>query len=61
VWGVSAQRSERILAALERHGAQAMALVVGRNAETAAGWTVLDHWAAAGHLIRNHSYSHLDH
>jgi peptidoglycan-N-acetylglucosamine deacetylase len=55
-----AERSERILAALRRHGTQAMALVVGRNAETPAGHTILDRWAADGHVIGNHSYSHLD-
>jgi peptidoglycan/xylan/chitin deacetylase (PgdA/CDA1 family) len=54
------ERSDRILAALRRHGTQAMALVVGRNAETPAGQTILDRWAAAGHVIGNHSYSHLD-
>jgi len=54
------ERSDRILAALRRHGTQAMALVVGRNAETPAGQTILDRWAAAGHVIGNHTYSHLD-
>ena len=55
-----AERSERILAALRRHEAQAMALVVGRNAETPAGRSILDRWAAAGHVIGNHTYSHPD-
>ncbi len=55
-----AERSERILAALRRHRTQAMALVIGRNAETPAGRSILDRWAAAGHLIGNHTYSHLD-
>ena len=55
-----AERSERILAALRRHDAHAMALVVGRNAETATGRAILDRWAAAGHVIGNHTYSHLD-
>jgi peptidoglycan-N-acetylglucosamine deacetylase len=54
------ERSDRILAALRRHGTQAMALVIGRNAETPAGRTILDRWAAAGHVIGNHTYSHLD-
>jgi peptidoglycan-N-acetylglucosamine deacetylase len=55
-----AERSQRILAALRRHATQAMALAVGRNAETSAGRTILDRWAAAGHVIGNHTYSHLD-
>jgi peptidoglycan-N-acetylglucosamine deacetylase len=55
-----AERSDRILAALRRHGTQAMALVIGRNAEAPAGRTILDRWAAAGHLIGNHTYSHPD-
>ena len=54
------ERSDRILAALRRHDTQAMALVVGRNAETPAGRIILDAWAAAGHVIGNHTYSHLD-
>jgi peptidoglycan/xylan/chitin deacetylase (PgdA/CDA1 family) len=54
------ERNERILAALRRHGAQAMALVIGRNAETPTGRTILDRWAAAGHTIGNHTYSHPD-
>jgi peptidoglycan-N-acetylglucosamine deacetylase len=54
------ERSDRILAALQRHGTQAMALVIGRNAETPAGRSILDRWAAAGHVIGNHTYSHLD-
>ena len=55
-----AERSERILATLRRHGAQAMALVIGRNAETPVGRTILNSWATAGHVIGNHSYSHPD-
>jgi len=55
-----AERSERILAALRRHGVQAMALVVGRNAETPVGRTILDRWATAGHVIGNHTFSHPD-
>jgi peptidoglycan/xylan/chitin deacetylase (PgdA/CDA1 family) len=55
-----AERGERILAALRRHGTQAMALAMGRNAETPVGQTILGRWAAAGHLIGNHTYSHLD-
>jgi peptidoglycan-N-acetylglucosamine deacetylase len=55
-----AERSDRILAALRRHGAQAMALVIGRNAETPTGQTILDRWAAAGHVSGNHTYSHRD-
>jgi peptidoglycan/xylan/chitin deacetylase (PgdA/CDA1 family) len=55
-----AERSERMLAALRRHGTQAMALVIGHNAETPVGRTILDGWAAAGHVIGNHTYSHRD-
>src|SRR5262245_20335292 len=54
------ERSDRILATLRRHGTQAIALVVARNAETPEGRTILDGWAAAGHVIGNHTYSHLD-
>jgi len=54
------ERSARILAAFKQHGAQAMGLVVGRNAATAQGNRVLDEWASAGHSIGNHTYSHPD-
>jgi peptidoglycan/xylan/chitin deacetylase (PgdA/CDA1 family) len=37
-----------------------MALVIGRNAETPTGRAILDRWAAAGHVIGNHTYSHPD-
>jgi len=54
------ERSARILATLKTYGAQGMALVIGRFAATTEGDTVLDAWAKAGHIIGNHTYSHLD-
>lgn len=54
------ERCVRILEALKVRGAQGMALVIGRNAATPQGHAVLDAWASAGHVIGNHTYSHLD-
>jgi peptidoglycan/xylan/chitin deacetylase (PgdA/CDA1 family) len=55
-----AERGARILEALRRHDATAMGLVVGRAAGGPDVRAVLDRWAAAGHTIGNHTFSHLD-
>jgi peptidoglycan/xylan/chitin deacetylase (PgdA/CDA1 family) len=54
------ERSARILDALKRYDARAMALVIGRFAAAPEGDAVLAAWADAGHVIGNHTYSHLD-
>lgn len=54
------ERCARILETLKTHRAAAMALVIGRFAATPEGEAVLKVWAAAGHVIGNHTYSHLD-
>lgn len=54
------ERSARILEALRTYGARAMALAIGRFAVTPEGNAVFNAWADAGHVIGNHTYSHLD-
>ena len=54
------ERGARILDALSRHGTTAMGLVVGRVAGVADVRAVLDRWAAAGHAVGNHTFSHRD-
>src|SRR4029453_7363996 len=54
------ERCARILEALRRHGAPAMGLVVARAAGGADMRVVLDRWAASGHTIGNHTFSHPD-
>jgi len=59
--GLSAEeRSARLLAILRSEHAKIAAFVIGRNAEMPEGDRILREWAAAGHMICNHSYSHLD-
>jgi len=53
------ERCERILDALQRHSAVAMGLVVARSAGGDMR-LVLDRWAAAGHALGNHTFSHPD-
>jgi peptidoglycan/xylan/chitin deacetylase (PgdA/CDA1 family) len=54
------ERGARILEALRRHGATAMGLVIGRAAGGADMRAVLHRWAAAGHTVGNHTFSHPD-
>jgi peptidoglycan/xylan/chitin deacetylase (PgdA/CDA1 family) len=55
-----AERTERLVAALDAAGVEgAMFFVLGRNAEGQAGGRArLEAYAAAGHALANHSYSH---
>ena len=55
-----AERSARILEALGTHGSAAMGLVVARAAGRAEIRQVLDRWAASGHTLGNHTFSHPD-
>lgn len=54
------ERGARILDALRRHDAVAMGLVVARAAGNEDVRAVLHRWAAAGHTIGNHTFSHPD-
>lgn len=54
------ERAARILEALRRHGATAMGLAIGRAAGRVDMRAALDRWAAAGHTVGNHTFSHQD-
>ena len=54
------ERSARILATLRSERAKVAAFVIGRNAEFPEADSILRDWAAAGHMICNHSFSHLN-
>lgn len=54
------ERGTRILETLRHYGATAMGLVIGRAAGRAEVRAVLDRWAAAGHTLGNHTFSHSD-
>jgi peptidoglycan/xylan/chitin deacetylase (PgdA/CDA1 family) len=52
------ERNQRILSALNSHSIKGALFVVGRNADSKAGKTLLGEWNQAGHQICNHTYSH---
>jgi peptidoglycan-N-acetylglucosamine deacetylase len=52
------ERNRAILGALQSHKVKAALFVVGKNADTEKGKSLLRDWDQAGHLIGNHSYSH---
>ena len=52
------ERNREILAALQSHSVRAALFVVGRNADSETGKSLLRKWDTAGHLICNHTYSH---
>lgn len=54
----AAERNAAILGALKGHSVKAAAFVIGRNADSETGRTLLREWNNAGHLICNHTYSH---
>jgi peptidoglycan/xylan/chitin deacetylase (PgdA/CDA1 family) len=56
----SAARHRAILGALRAHDARACLFVIGRFLEEEPGPAMLAEWAAKGHWIANHSYSHRD-
>lgn len=54
------ERNRAILGALQSHGLKAALFVAGRNADNEKGASLLREWDRAGHLIGNHSYSHME-
>ena len=53
------ERNDAILSTLDDAGVQAGLFVCGRRVDHPAGREILETWNAAGHLLANHSYSHL--
>jgi peptidoglycan/xylan/chitin deacetylase (PgdA/CDA1 family) len=51
--------NERILNTLSRHKLRAVLFVVGKRVNSSDGRQLVASWDRAGHLIGNHSYSHL--
>jgi peptidoglycan-N-acetylglucosamine deacetylase len=54
------ERNRAILGALQSHGLRAALFVAGKNADNEKGKSLLREWDRAGHLIGNHSYSHME-
>jgi peptidoglycan-N-acetylglucosamine deacetylase len=52
-------RNGRILGVLSRYRVRAALFVCGRRVDSAAGHQLLSAWSARGHILGNHSYSHL--
>lgn len=51
--------NERILAALAKHRIKSVLFVCGKRVDSSAGQQLIATWDHQGHLIGNHSYSHL--
>jgi peptidoglycan/xylan/chitin deacetylase (PgdA/CDA1 family) len=51
--------NQRILATLASHNLKAILFVCGKRVDSSAGQQLAAAWDRAGHLIGNHSYSHL--
>lgn len=54
------ERNEAILNKLQTNSIKAALFVVGRNIDSDEGKQLLAPWDKAGHLIGNHTYSHLN-
>jgi peptidoglycan-N-acetylglucosamine deacetylase len=54
------EANQRILDAVHERGVKAALFVCGMRVDEAEGQKLLQEWNHAGHLICNHSYSHLD-
>ena len=54
------ERNERILDTLAKHKHKAAGFVTGRFVDSVFGDEVVKAWSNAGHLIGNHSYTHLN-
>ena len=52
--------NERILAALAGNSLKSILFVCGKRVDSNAGSQLITSWDRAGHLIGNHSYSHLN-
>lgn len=58
---LSAQEvNERICAALAKHRVNAVLFVCGMRVDSREGRDLVSAWDRAGHLVANHSYSHLN-
>ena len=53
------ERNQAILAALKKHHIKAALFVCGMRVDDANGKILLKKWDKNGHMICNHSYSHL--
>lgn len=53
------ERNLAILEALEKAGTRAALFVCGMRVDDEPGRGVLDAWSARGHILANHTYSHL--
>jgi peptidoglycan-N-acetylglucosamine deacetylase len=54
------QWNQMILDCLKEYKLQAIFYVCGKNVNNAEGRNVLESWDKAGHIIANHTYSHLN-
>ena len=54
------ERNERILDAFDKHKHKAAGFVTGRFVDSIFGDEIVQSWSDAGHLIGNHSYSHMN-
>jgi len=48
----------RLLEAMRKHNVRLALFVIGRNADSETGQSIVRTWQEAGHLIGNHTYSH---
>ena len=55
----ASERDQAILETLDKAGARAALFVCGMRVDDEAGRRVLDAWNERGHVLANHSYSHL--
>tara|TARA_B110001454_G_scaffold16145_1_gene14565 strand:+ start:51671 stop:52144 length:474 start_codon:yes stop_codon:yes gene_type:complete len=55
----ASERNQKILAALDAHKVKAALFVCGMRIDNPEGKVLLKTWDDKGHLIANHSYSHL--
>ncbi|MEO6939127.1 MAG: polysaccharide deacetylase family protein [Candidatus Kapaibacterium sp.] len=53
------KKNDLLLATLERHKIKAALFVCGKRVDSDAGKILVKSWSDAGHMICNHSYSHL--
>src|ERR1051325_6568052 len=54
------ERNQAILDTLDANSIKAAAFVIGRNVDSAEGKQLVASWDKAGHMIGNHTYSHLN-
>ena len=52
--------NDRMLSTLAKQNVKAILFVCGKRVDSAAGADLISEWDRAGHLIGNHSYSHLN-